>query len=81
MLAHPETLKRLVDRYETLRQQTGGRSPDTGERRELEDVSYTLCVATATRDISSALAVARARVCATRDRSEQAREAGERPGG
>ncbi|CAM3054200.1 MULTISPECIES: DUF5133 domain-containing protein [Streptomyces] len=55
MMAHPETLRELLTRYEALRSRPG-------RGRELDDVSYTLCVSTATRDIRDALRAAQAHV-------------------
>ncbi|WP_333482378.1 DUF5133 domain-containing protein [Streptomyces sp. RPT161] len=56
---HPLVLRNLLERYESL----AGRSVNTAEptelRRELEDVTYTLCVSTGTRDVQSAVAAAR----------------------
>ena len=51
----PTFLAHLVARYETLHAEE--RSPEV--RRSLDDVSYTLCVSTGTRDIDSALTTAR----------------------
>lgn len=61
LMAHPAILKNLIDQYETLRvlqAENGGEEA----RQRLEDVSYTLCVATGTRDVGSALAAARRRL-------------------
>ncbi|NSC24930.1 DUF5133 domain-containing protein [Streptomyces albus subsp. chlorinus] len=58
MIAHPDTLRELLTRYETLRARPG-------HRQELEDVSYTLCVSTATRDIRDALRAARDHIAGT----------------
>ncbi|GAA2633992.1 DUF5133 domain-containing protein [Streptomyces axinellae] len=55
MMAHPDTLRELLTRYEALH----GRP---AERQKLDDVSYTLCVSTATREIGEALAAARAHI-------------------
>nr|WP_247747006.1 DUF5133 domain-containing protein [Streptomyces oryzae] len=55
MMAHPDTLRELLTRYEALRAR-----PE--RRQELEDVSYTLCVSTGTRDIEDALRAARAHI-------------------
>ncbi|WP_326686529.1 MULTISPECIES: DUF5133 domain-containing protein [unclassified Streptomyces] len=55
MMAHPDTLRELLTRYEELH----GRP---AERQKLDDVSYTLCVSTATRDIGEALVAARAHI-------------------
>jgi hypothetical protein len=56
--AHPALLRELVERCETLRRRlaSGG---STQTRRQLEDASYTLCVVTGTRQLDTALCVAR----------------------
>jgi hypothetical protein len=59
LLAHPAVLSDLVDRYETLRLLDPS---DPEVRRRLADVSYTLCVATGTRDVDAALVTARLRL-------------------
>ncbi|WP_228927513.1 DUF5133 domain-containing protein [Streptomyces sp. DH7] len=57
LMAHPAVLEELLRRYDDLKAERG---KDAGEMlRRLEDVSYTLCVATGTRDIASALVAAR----------------------
>jgi hypothetical protein len=53
--AHPSLLRELVERCETLRRRTA--SAESG--RQLEDVAYTLCVVTGTRQLDTALYVAR----------------------
>ncbi|OUC91482.1 DUF5133 domain-containing protein [Streptomyces swartbergensis] len=56
--AHPSLLRELVERCETLRRHlASGGSAET--RRQLEDASYTLCVVTGTRQLDTALDVAR----------------------
>ncbi|MGW0500807.1 DUF5133 domain-containing protein [Streptomyces sp. NPDC003007] len=58
LMANPAVLRNLVEQYEALaalHAQDGG--PQTGQR--MEDVAYTLCVSTGTRDVGSALAAAR----------------------
>ncbi|MGW1966547.1 DUF5133 domain-containing protein [Streptomyces sp. NPDC001935] len=58
LMAHPAVLARLVEQYETLRiLQAEKGSPDV--RRRMDDVAYTLCVSTGTRDIDAALIAAR----------------------
>ncbi|MEU8958040.1 DUF5133 domain-containing protein [Streptomyces sp. NPDC048518] len=58
LMAHPIVLKNLVEQYETLR--TLHAEKGTKEARQrMEDVAYTLCVSTGTRDITAALAAAR----------------------
>jgi hypothetical protein len=54
--AHPAVLNDLVDRYETL---TMLNPAEPEVRRRLADVSYTLCVATGTRDVDAAIVAAR----------------------
>ncbi|MDX3374613.1 DUF5133 domain-containing protein [Streptomyces sp. ME02-6991-2A] len=57
LMAHPAVLEELLRRYEELRARYG--AGDKGLARGLEDVSYTLCVSTGTRDIAAALVAAR----------------------
>ncbi|MFD8064114.1 DUF5133 domain-containing protein [Streptomyces cyaneofuscatus] len=57
LMAHPAVLEELLRRYEELRAQHG-KGAD-GVARRLEDVSYTLCVSTGTREIAAALVAAR----------------------
>ncbi|MFI7321967.1 DUF5133 domain-containing protein [Streptomyces venezuelae] len=63
LMARP-VLKNLLEQYETL----SARHAEQGSKetlRRLEDVSYTLCVSTGTRDIDAALAAARHRLATT----------------
>lgn len=60
LMAHPAVLEELLRRYEELRTRHG--EGGEGAARRLEDVSYTLCVSTGTRDIVSALTAAREQV-------------------
>ncbi|KUM67128.1 hypothetical protein AQI70_36655 [Streptomyces curacoi] len=56
--AHPLLLRELVERCETLRRRlASGGGAET--RRQLEDVTYTLCVVTGTRQLDTALCGAR----------------------
>lgn len=58
LMAHPAVLTNLIEQYETLRTlQAEDGSPEV--RRRMDDVAYTLCVATGTRDIDAALIAAR----------------------
>ncbi|MEI7031742.1 DUF5133 domain-containing protein [Streptomyces pratensis] len=57
LMAHPAVLAELLLRYEELRARHGEGHEET--HRRLEDVTYTLCVSTGTRDLVSALAAAR----------------------
>ncbi|MFG3496556.1 DUF5133 domain-containing protein [Streptomyces sp. NPDC047928] len=66
LLAHPAVLRELVARYESLcaaASQGLALAPDL--QRRLDDVTYTLCVTTGTRQLEQALAAARARLAAT----------------
>ncbi|MFF8958139.1 DUF5133 domain-containing protein [Streptomyces sp. NPDC014894] len=61
LMAHPVVLGNLVEQYDTLRllnAETG--SPEA--RRRMEDIAYTLCVSTGTRDVDAALIAARHRL-------------------
>ncbi|MET7680532.1 DUF5133 domain-containing protein [Streptomyces sp. NPDC005423] len=61
LMAHPAVLKDLVEQYETLRAlhaENGG--PAT--RQRMDDIAYTLCVSTGTRDVDVALVAARYRL-------------------
>ncbi|MFF2721297.1 DUF5133 domain-containing protein [Streptomyces sp. NPDC058011] len=58
LMAHPMVLKNLVEQYETLQiLHAEDGSPEA--RQRLEDITYTLCVSTGTRDIDAALTTAR----------------------
>lgn len=58
LMAHPRILRNLVEQYEALSAlHTGNGAPEA--RRRLEDIAYTLCVSTGTREVESALAAAR----------------------
>ncbi|MFE6847336.1 DUF5133 domain-containing protein [Streptomyces sp. NPDC057686] len=61
MMTHPAVLARLVEEYEVGSEfLTAGRHEPV--RQRMEDLVYTLCVSTGTRDIDAALAVARERL-------------------
>ncbi|MFJ7149154.1 DUF5133 domain-containing protein [Streptomyces sp. NPDC100445] len=58
LMAHPAVLTNLLEQYETLRiLHAEDGSPEV--RRRMDDVAYTLCVSTGTRDIETALVAAR----------------------
>lgn len=57
-MAHPAVLRNLVEQYDTLRilqAQNGGAEV----QQRMDDIAYTLCVATGTRDVDAALIAAR----------------------
>ncbi|MEU5090047.1 DUF5133 domain-containing protein [Streptomyces sp. NPDC021356] len=58
LMAHPTVLRNLLEQYDTLRiLHAEDGSPEV--RRRMEDLAYTLCVSTGTRDIDAALVAAR----------------------
>jgi len=60
-MPHPTLLRRLVEEYETLMAHQGDGEDGTA-RRDLraQDLAYTLCVSTGTREVGRALEAARA---------------------
>ncbi|MEV5910117.1 DUF5133 domain-containing protein [Streptomyces sp. WAC 01325] len=68
LIPHPAILRRLVEEYEALMADKGD-VPDAGRRRELrvQDLAYTLCVSTGTREVGQALARARDMLAAARE--------------
>ncbi|MET9724407.1 DUF5133 domain-containing protein [Streptomyces zaomyceticus] len=61
LMAHPVVLSKLVEEYEALsvlHAEDGSREV----RRRMEDLAYTLCVSTGTRDVDTALVAARHRL-------------------
>ena len=59
LMAHPAVLRDLVDQYDALAVLHASQADSARVRQRMEDVAYTLCVATGTRDIDAALAAAR----------------------
>ncbi|MGW7427846.1 DUF5133 domain-containing protein [Streptomyces sp. NPDC054813] len=69
LMPHPATLRRLVEEYETvLATETPG--DDVVLSTRLQDVAYTLCVLTGTRETAHALQVARDYLDRTIDSAE-----------
>lgn len=58
LMAHPAVLEKLVEQYETLRALGAQEGTEKAQQR-LDDVSYTLCIATGTQDVDAALIAAR----------------------
>jgi hypothetical protein len=58
LMAHPATLRDLIARYESL-VALNAEEGSPRARQQMDDVAYTLCVSTGTRDIAAALAAAR----------------------
>lgn len=65
LLAHPAVLQDLIEQYESLTALQAHEGSAEAVRR-LDDVEYTLCVATGTRDIHMALIAARHRLSGAR---------------
>lgn len=61
LMAHPALLNQLVEQYEAL---SALHAEDGGAevRQRLDDVAYSLCVATGTHDVDAALVAARHRL-------------------
>ncbi|MFA3872995.1 DUF5133 domain-containing protein (plasmid) [Streptomyces sp. G6] len=66
LMAHPAVLRDLIEQYETL-QALQVRDADSARvRQRMEDVAYTLCVSTGTREIDTALLAARRQLSGAR---------------
>jgi hypothetical protein len=61
LMAHPAVLRNLVDQYETLRI-LHGEDGSEEVRQRMDDVAYTLCISTGTKDADAALIAARYRL-------------------
>ncbi|MCG7523628.1 DUF5133 domain-containing protein [Streptomyces sp. OfavH-34-F] len=59
LMAHPAVLRNLIDQYEALAAVDASRADSAQVRQRMNDVAYTLCVSTGTRDIDAALIAAR----------------------
>ncbi|MGI5380449.1 DUF5133 domain-containing protein [Streptomyces sp. CA-251387] len=68
LIPHPAILRRLVEEYETLMAHEDDGTDGT-RRRELraQDLAYTLCVSTGTREVGRALETARRLLAAAYD--------------
>lgn len=77
LMPHPAMLRRLVDEYETLMAHEGD-GEDDRRRRDLraQDLAYTLCVSTGTRDVGQALETARRLLAASPDPVAQVKRRG-----
>ncbi|MBC9713024.1 DUF5133 domain-containing protein [Streptomyces sp. TRM66268-LWL] len=65
LMAHPAVLLDLMEEYTSLKILDAENGSPAVQRR-LDDVAYTLCVATGTRDIDMALIAARHRLSGAR---------------
>ena len=64
LIPHPAVLRRLVEEYEAVLAEDAGTGRAGAGTRE-QDLAYTLCVSTGTRDVRDALQVARRMLAAT----------------
>ena len=60
-MAHPAVLRNLIEQYETLKVLQAENGTEE-VRRRMDDLAYTLCVSTGTRDVDAALIAARHRL-------------------
>ncbi|MFF4014991.1 DUF5133 domain-containing protein [Streptomyces sp. NPDC001843] len=69
LMAHPAVLRNLIEQYDVLRMLHAEEgSPEV--RRRMDDIAYSLCVATGTRDIDAALIAARHRLPGARPQDD-----------
>ncbi|MET9378255.1 DUF5133 domain-containing protein [Streptomyces sp. NPDC003035] len=61
LMAHPAVLNNLIEQYETLRV-LHAENGSAEVRRRMDDIAYTLCISTGTRDVDAALIAARLRL-------------------
>ncbi len=58
LMAHPAVLEKLIEQYEMLRALHAEDGSEKAQQR-LDDVAYSLCIATGTQDVDAALIAAR----------------------
>lgn len=71
LMAHPAVLNNLVEQYETLRL-LHAENGSAEVRQRMDDVAYTLCVSTGTRDVDTALIAAVHRLPGARPEDDSA---------
>lgn len=69
LTAHPAVLRNLIEQYEAL-QALHAQDGSTQARQRMDDVAYTLCVSTGTRDVDTALIAARHQLPGARARDD-----------
>lgn len=69
LMAHPAVLQNLLEQFDTLRI-LRAEDGDAEVQRRMDDIAYTLCVATGTRDIDAALVAARHRLPGARPQDD-----------
>ncbi|MFF7341935.1 DUF5133 domain-containing protein [Streptomyces sp. NPDC008163] len=76
LMAHPAVLRNLIDQYEALATVDASRADSAQVRQRMNDVAYTLCVSTGTRDIDAALVAARHQLPGARPLDDSVLQAG-----
>ncbi|WP_432114781.1 DUF5133 domain-containing protein [Streptomyces sp. S1] len=71
LMAHPAVLSNLIEQYETLRV-LHAENGSAEVRQRMDDIAYTLCVSTGTRDVDTALVAARHRLPGARPEDDSA---------
>lgn len=73
LMPHPTVLRRLVEEYEALMAEGGDGEAGTSRRvLRAQDLAYTLCVSTGTREVSRALETAHRLLADAHDLEEPA---------
>ncbi|MGQ4355975.1 DUF5133 domain-containing protein [Streptomyces drozdowiczii] len=76
LMAHPAVLRNLIDQYEALAAVDASQADSAQVRQRMNDVAYTLCVSTGTRDIDAALIAARHQLPGARPMDDSVLQAG-----
>jgi uncharacterized protein DUF5133 len=76
LMAHPAVLRNLIGQYEALAAVDASRADSAQVRQRMNDVAYTLCVSTGTRDIDAALIAARHQLPGARPLDDSVLQAG-----
>ncbi|TPQ20645.1 DUF5133 domain-containing protein [Streptomyces sporangiiformans] len=69
LMAHPVVLVDLLEQYKTLHA-LHAEEGSARARQRLDDIAYTLCIATGTRDIDAALIAAHHRLPGSRPKDD-----------
>ncbi|MGC9500912.1 DUF5133 domain-containing protein [Streptomyces sp. WG7] len=76
LMAHPAVLRDLIEQYEALAAVDASNADSARVRQRMDDVAYTLCVSTGTRDIDAALIAARHQLSGARPLDDSVLNAG-----
>lgn len=69
LMAHPAVLRKLIGQYEALKA-LNAEEGSAEVRQRLDDVEYSLCISTGTRDVDAALIAARHQLPGARVRDD-----------